>query len=65
MTPSQQCKEAGLKSLDQVSKLTGVSVQTLINWHKSKPDLFDVVVLGCRMRLDINLPTGLMGVGNE
>lgn len=54
MTPSQQCKEAGLKSLDQVSKLTGVSVQTLINWHKSKPDLFDVVVLGCRMKLDIN-----------
>ncbi len=47
MTPSQQCKSAGLDSLAQVSKMTGVSVQTLSNWHKHKPDLFKIVILGC------------------
>ena len=47
MTPSQQCKSAGLDSLAQVSKMTGVSAQTLSNWHKDKPDLFKVVILGC------------------
>lgn len=46
MTPSQQCKEAGLKSLAELSRLTGVSEQTLINWFHDKPKLFDVVVLG-------------------
>ena len=47
MTPSQQCKAAGLDSLAQVSKMTGQSVQTLSNWHKDKPDLFKVVLAGC------------------
>lgn len=54
MTPSQQCKSYGLKSLEQVSKALGtkeddkpvVSVQTLINWHKNKPELFKAVLLG-------------------
>jgi hypothetical protein len=47
MTPSQQCKQAGLNSLAEVSSLTGVSVQTLINWHRDKPKLFEVVINGC------------------
>ncbi len=47
MTPSQQCKQAGLSSLAEVSNLTGVSVQTLINWHRDKPKLFEVVINGC------------------
>lgn len=47
MTPSEQCKQAGLKSLKEVSEMTETSVQTLINWHTSKPRLFDVVVIGC------------------
>lgn len=47
MTPSEQCKQAGLKSLDEVSKLSGQSVQTLINWHKNKPKLFMLLILGC------------------
>jgi hypothetical protein len=47
LSPSEQCKEAGLKSLAEVSSITGVSVQTLINWHKDKPKLFDVVIVGC------------------
>ena len=47
MTPSQQAKAAGLKSLLQVSETTGVSMQTLSNWHKNKPALFAVVIAGC------------------
>lgn len=46
MTPSEQCKAAGLKSLAELAKISGVSVQTLINWHKDKPALFATVVAG-------------------
>lgn len=48
MTPSQQAKAAGLKSLTQVSELTGVSLQTLTNWHRNKARLFAVVLAGCK-----------------
>ena len=48
MAASKQAKELGLKSLKQVSELTGQSPQTLINWHKNKPELFEVVLLGCK-----------------
>lgn len=55
MTPSQQAKAAGIKSLKQVSEMQGfkpcgrpvVSVQTLINWHRDKPLLFANVLAGC------------------
>lgn len=47
MTASQQAKAAGLKSLSQVSEMTGQSAQTLINWSKNKPELFEVVLRGC------------------
>jgi hypothetical protein len=46
MTPSEQCHKAGLKSLTELSKISLVSLQTLINWHKHKPVLFDLVVRG-------------------
>ena len=46
MTPSQQAKAAGLKSLLLVSEITGVSIQTLSNWAKDKPELFRIVLLG-------------------
>lgn len=46
MTPSLQCKQAGLKSLAELSRMSGVSEQTLINWHKYKPVLFNLVCLG-------------------
>jgi hypothetical protein len=52
MTPSQQAKAAGLKSLTVASELTGVSLQTLGNWHKNKPELFQVVIAGCVALLD-------------
>jgi hypothetical protein len=47
MTPSQQAKAAGLKSLKQVTEITGVSGNTLDNWHKHKPELFKTVLAGC------------------
>ena len=48
MTPSQQAKAAGLKSLAVVTRITGVSKSTLFDWHKNKPRLFAVVLKGCR-----------------
>ena len=47
MTPSEQCKQAGLKSLAEAVRISGVSEQTLINWYKNKPKLFAVVIAGC------------------
>lgn len=51
MTASQQAKATGLKSLSQVAEMTGQSIQTLINWHKNKPDLFDIVLRGCAAKI--------------
>ena len=52
MTASQQAKSIGLKNLDRVTELTGVSKQTLINWYKNKRALFDVVLAGCKSKED-------------
>lgn len=41
MTPSKRAKELGCKSLAQVIRATGQSEQTLINWFKSRPYVFD------------------------
>lgn len=46
MKPSERCKAAGLKSLAELSEICGESVQTLNNWHKNKPRVFDLVLLG-------------------
>jgi len=54
MTPSEQCKVAGLKSLIELSKISSVSVQTLINWHRDKPTLFDVLLVGAKTSKEIN-----------
>jgi|TARA_R100001480_G_scaffold46963_2_gene60059 hypothetical protein len=51
VTPSKQAKELGLKSLTQVSELTGQSLQTLTNWFNDKPYLFEIVLLGCVVKL--------------
>jgi len=48
MTPSQQAKAEGLKSLSQVADLSGVKLRTLDNWHKNKPKLFNIVLQGCK-----------------
>ena len=52
MTASQQAKAAGLKSLAVVVEMTGASYQTLTNWHKNKPELFRVVIAGCKAIID-------------
>jgi hypothetical protein len=44
---SKQAKAVGLRSLAQVSRFTGVSTQTLNNWHSDKPKLFAIVLAGC------------------
>jgi len=46
MTPSEQCHSAGLKSLAELSRISEVSQQTLINWSRNKPRLFEIVVAG-------------------
>lgn len=51
MTASQKAKSMGLRSLTEVSEHTGTSLQTLINWHKNKPELFNVVCLGVIAKL--------------
>ena len=45
---AQVAKQAGYKSLGQVSELSGVSRQTLVNWYQNKRRLFDIVILGTR-----------------
>jgi len=46
MKPSETCKAAGLKSLAELSELSGESVQTLNNWYKKKPRLFEIILKG-------------------
>ena len=46
-TASQVPKGYGLKSLKEVSQLTGQSTETLNNWYNKKNDLYKVVILGC------------------
>ncbi len=50
MTASQEAKLAGYQSLAQVSRITGVSVQTLHNWHKNKSVLFATVLAGAKIK---------------
>ena len=51
-TVTQQATDLGLESLSQVIELSGVSRQTLDNWSKNKPELFEVVLLGCIAKKD-------------
>lgn len=44
MKPSEECKQAGLKSLAELSRISGESVQTLNNWHKNKPFRFEAML---------------------
>lgn len=47
MTASEQAKAAGLKSLKQVSDMVKKPRETLYNWHRYNPDLFNIVIAGC------------------
>lgn len=50
MGPSFEAKKAGMQSLAEVSRITNVSPETLTNWHKRKPELFEIVLLGCQKK---------------
>jgi hypothetical protein len=47
MTPGKKANEKGLKISD-VARQTDTSLQTLSNWNKHKPKLFNVVLEGCK-----------------
>lgn len=47
MTAAKSAKAAGLKSLAEVSTITGISRQTLENWYRNRPELWKVVLAGC------------------
>lgn len=40
-----------MKTSDLV-RLTKASRQTLYNWKKNKPDLYEVVQIGCKVKLN-------------
>lgn len=46
MSPSERCDAAGLKGLAELRRITGQSDQTLINWSRNKPNLFEICVIG-------------------
>lgn len=46
MTPSQKAKSLGFKSLAELSRLSGESEQTLINWFKNYPKRFEFIAIG-------------------
>jgi len=52
MKPSQMVKSYGLGSLRNVAKLTGKSERTLINWFNDMPELFEIVLLGCTVKVN-------------
>ena len=47
MSPSRQAKAAGLRNLKQAADITGQHPNTLTLWHRTKPELFEVVLAGC------------------
>lgn len=46
MKTSEKVKAAGLKNLKELCELTKQSPQTIINWDKHKPELFNIVLAG-------------------
>jgi hypothetical protein len=46
MTASQLAKSLGCKNLKEVSGISGIPVNTLLRWHKEKPDAFRVMCIG-------------------
>lgn len=60
MKASERAKRLGCSSLDEVSKASNQSIQTLINWHNNpkKSKLFDVLCMGVVAK---NGPTQLVG----
>ena len=47
MTISQYVKSKGLKSVDQMSQISGKARSTLNDWYKKDIQAFDVMLVGC------------------
>ena len=54
MFASEKAKKAGLKGLNEMSELTGVSRQTLNNWNKENPLKFDTFLMGAVAKRFLN-----------
>lgn len=54
MNQNKQCKAIGLKGLGELSDITGVSHQTLSNWCRDKPKLFNIVLKGAYFEKSLN-----------
>ena len=46
MTPSQQAKSLGHRTLADVARITEIKADTLRKYHSTKPVLFKVICLG-------------------
>jgi len=44
--PSKMCKAVGLSSLEEMARLSTVSIFTLIHWHKNKFSQFECMLYG-------------------
>ena len=53
VTASQKAKDAGFKSLAQVIELSETPRSTLVDWVETKPVLFNVILLGCAKKLEL------------
>jgi len=49
-TVLEQIHRAGLPSLAWVSRAVGKPVNTVRNWHQHNPQLFELILLGCRVK---------------
>ena len=53
MTPAQECKSYGIKSLTQAAELTGWTTKALREWHKSNPQRFRIIMQGLAIELGL------------
>lgn len=55
--PSTAAKNAGFENLKHLASLSGESVQTLITWHKNKPNRFYNVLEGTKRHIPVEKRT--------
>ena len=65
MKAAEKAKSVGLKSLTQVSEMTGVNLNRLRRWHFDEPELFNTVLLGCVVRVDLQHPAAQTYLNNH
>jgi hypothetical protein len=53
---SEMAKAGGLPSLNYMQQMTGIRRNTLDLWNRDRPQLFDVMVRGCRVEPDPMAP---------